>query len=65
MYLEEMGLGEDESELDGSKASQRNAIAATAAMDRSGLMLQKWAMTVRICVFKRFLMRFFYFVLVC
>lgn len=45
-YLEQVGLGEDESELDGSKASQRNAIAATAAMDRSGLMLQKWAMTV-------------------
>lgn len=46
VYLEEMGLGEDESELDGSKASQRNAIAAAAAVDRSGLMLQKWAMTV-------------------
>jgi hypothetical protein len=28
-----------------SQASQRNAIAATAAIDKSGLMLQKWAMT--------------------
>lgn len=56
VYLEEMGLGEDESELDGSKASQRNAIAAAAAVDRSGLMLQKWAMTVSLNVPKAFLL---------
>lgn len=47
VYLDELGLGEDQSDADGSKASQRNAIAAAAAVDRSGLMLQKWAMTVR------------------
>lgn len=29
-----------------TQVSQRNAIAATAAVDKSGLMLQKWAMTV-------------------
>jgi len=46
VYLDELGLGENQSELDGSKASQRSAIAAAAAVDRSGLMLQKWAMTV-------------------
>lgn len=46
MYLDELGLGEMQSEMDGSKASQRSAIAAAAAVDRSGLMLQKWAMTV-------------------
>jgi hypothetical protein len=28
-----------------TQASQRNAIAATAAIDKSGLMMQKWAMT--------------------
>ena len=29
-----------------TQVSQRNAIAATAAVDKSGLMLQKWVMTV-------------------
>jgi len=44
-YISHAGLSAEESEADASKSSQRQAIAATASLDKSGLLLKKWTAT--------------------
>ncbi|KAJ1412142.1 hypothetical protein B484DRAFT_422924 [Ochromonadaceae sp. CCMP2298] len=44
-YLGEVGLGSQEADGDVTIASQRTAVAATAAFDKSGLLLKKWSMS--------------------
>ncbi len=49
-YLKTLGLDSSDAKADKVKASQRTAISASAAVDKSGSMVQKWAAGVSLLV---------------
>lgn len=49
-YLQKVGLPANQMHAGSPQAAQRNAISAAAAVDSTGVMLKKWAISVSLSV---------------